>query len=164
MSRGLSTIFHQGAGFSNSSYWTQSASAHGATSSVSSMHGRSPRGVLCRRWSFKGLISARKHHWAKKWRINAPTIHSIQTRASMRQQISRVQIPTKKYFKTYFKTYDEVSSGSSKTRRIYSLKNIARHRSLPNLTSRLGFLNCSTQKNAKIEFLGEQDSGKFQSL
>ena len=47
MSRGLSTIFHQGAGFSNSSYWTQSAS-HGATSSVSSMHGRSPRGVLCR--------------------------------------------------------------------------------------------------------------------
>ena len=65
MSRGLSTIFHQGAGFSNSSYWTQSAS-HGATSSVSSMHGRSPRGVLCRRWSFKGLISARKHHWAKK--------------------------------------------------------------------------------------------------
>ena len=62
----ISTIFHQGAGFSNSSYWTQSASAHGATSSVSSMHGRSPRGVLCRRWSFKGLISARKHHWAKK--------------------------------------------------------------------------------------------------
>lgn len=65
MSRGLSSIFQQGAGFSNSSYWTQSAS-HGATSSVSSMHGRSPRGVLCRRWSFKGLISARKHHWAKK--------------------------------------------------------------------------------------------------